>query len=328
MSDVRIALIDDYQGVGETAAEWSRLGAEVVAFREPWRDEDHAAEALAEFDVVGLIRERTPFPASLLRRLPRLKLLSMTGHRTTTLDAAACTELGIVVTYTTSTPSDATAELAVGLMIACARAIPVADAGMRAGRWQEGVRIGVPLMGARLGVVGLGKLGSKVAAVGRAFGMDVVAWSPNLTPERAEAGGARLVGKAELFAASDFVSIHLALSERTRGIVGAGELAALRPGSVLVNTARASLVDGAALLAILREGRIAAGLDVYDVEPLPADHPLRALPNVVLTPHLGYVVADVLDHYFKASLDNVEAFLSGAPRNVFNPEVIGRERPR
>ncbi len=322
MSRMRIALIDDYQNIALSSADWSGLDADVVTFQEPWRDEDHAAEALADFDVISLMRERTRFPASLIERLPRLKLISMTGHRTTSLDIAACTARGVMITYTTSPDSEATAELAVGLMLSCGRSIPAASEAMRAGRFQEGLRIGTPMAGRRLGIVGLGKLGSRVAAVGNAFGMDVVAWSSNLTPEKASAGGAKYVGKAELFASSDFITVHLALSDRTRGIIGRPELSAMKAGSIFVNTARGPLVDEAALLDTLREGRIMAGLDVYNVEPLPADHPLRKMPNVVLTPHLGYVVSDVLVYYHKASLENIAAFLAHRPINILNQDVL------
>ncbi|MCO5066630.1 MAG: D-2-hydroxyacid dehydrogenase family protein [Rhizobiaceae bacterium] len=318
---MRVAVIDDYQNVALKSADWSRLDAEVRVFHEPWRDQDHIVEALADFDIISLVRERTPFPASLIERLPRLKLISMTGHRTTTLDIAACTRRGILVSFTTSPDSEAAGELAVGLMLACSRAIPAADRNMRDGAFQEGLPIGLPMAGRRVGIVGLGKLGSRVAGICKAFDMDVVAWSPNLTADRAAAKGVRLVSKSELFSTSDIVSMHLALSDSTRGIVGADELSSMKEGSILINTARGPLVDEAALLAALSAGRIHAGLDVYNVEPLPKDHLLRGLPNVVLTPHLGYVVDEVFSYYFKASLANIAAFLDGKPVNLMNPEA-------
>ena len=321
---MRVAIIDDYQQVARTAADWRAVEAlaEITVFTRPWRDEDEIAQALAPFDVVVLMRERTAFPERLIARLPKLALVAMTGHRTTTLDVAACTQRGIVVSHTTANPSAAPAELAFALILACARALPRAFANMAGGLWEEGLPLGVPLKGRRLGIVGLGKLGARVARYGAAFGMEVVAWSQNLTAEAAAAHGARRVDKAELFATSDAVSVHLALSERTRGIVGAGEIAALKDGAIFVNTSRGALVDEAALVAAVRAGRIVAGLDVFDAEPLPPEHPLRGLPNAVLTPHLGYVVADTMARFYGEAAQNVLAFLRGAPIRVANPEVL------
>jgi phosphoglycerate dehydrogenase-like enzyme len=319
MSKAKIAIIDDYQKIALKSADWSSLDADIEVFHEPWRSEDHLVETLAGFDIISLLRERTPFPARVLERLPNLRLISLTGHRTSTLDVDACSRRGIVVTFTTSPKSEATAELAVGLMIACARAIPMADGKMRAGQFQEGLPIGRSLSGKRLGVLGLGKLGSRVAAVGLALGMDVVAWSKNLTEGSAKTKGVQRVNKDELFATSDVVTIHLALSERTRGIVGLKEIALLKDGAILINTARASLVDEDAMLGRLEQGTISAGLDVYSIEPLPADHRFRGLPNVVLTPHLGYVVGDVFSQFFKDSRDNIASYLAGKPINVLNP---------
>jgi phosphoglycerate dehydrogenase-like enzyme len=281
MSRVRIAVLDDTQDVALRSADWSPLEgrAEIVIFREPFADEDAAAQALAGFDVVVPMRERTPFPASLVGRLPGLRLVALTGVRAPSLDVAACTARGVLVCNTGMDSAAATAELAFALILACARAVPRADAVMRGGGWHAGLPLGTVLAGKRLGIVGLGKLGSRVAGYGRAFGMEVVAWSQNLTEAAALAAGARLVPKEELFASSDVVSLHLVLLERTRGLVGAPELAAMRDGAILVNTARGPIVDEAALLAELARGRLTAGLDVFDREPLPADHPLRALPN-------------------------------------------------
>ena len=317
-----VAIIDDYQRNALALADWSAVAAraDLTTFDRPWRDEDATATSLAAFDVVVLMRERTPFPARLIARLPRLKMIAMTGFRTSTLDAKACRARGITVCHTTNPNSYAAAELAVGLMLAGLRAIPAGDANMHRGGWQEGLPIGLPLHGKRLGIVGLGKLGTRVARVGKAFDMDVVAWSAELDA-LSDAEAARLevrrVGKAELFSTSDVVSLHLVLSARSRHTVTRRELEAMKPGALLVNAARGPLVDEAALLDVLRQGRIRACFDVYDTEPLPADHPLRALPNVILTPHLGFVVADVYAHYYRESVENILAWLDGHPIRVF-----------
>ena len=321
----QIAILDDYQQVALGFADWDRLDADVRVFHEPMPSEDRAAELLAPFEVVSLMRERTPFPASLIERLPRLRLLSMTGYRTTSLDVDACTRRGVLVTSTTNSPSDATAELAIGLILGLARSIHLGARNMADGRWLDGMPVGQSLKGQVLGILGLGKLGSRVAAVGRSLGMEVLAWSPNLTEDRAAAAGAALArDKAELFGRADVVSLHLVLSDRTRGIVGRPELAAMKEGGILVNTARALLVDQDALLDALQAGRIRAGLDVHHPEPLPPDHPLRRLPNVLLTPHLGYVVQDMYECFYREGFANIAAFLAGAPTNVVNPEARNR----
>ncbi len=319
-----IAILDDYQRIALDSADWSalRTRATLQCFHDPWHDEDALADALQPFDIVVLMRERTPFPASLIERLPRLRLIALTGTRTSTLDLAACTRRGVLVTHTTANPSTATAELAFGLILACARGLPQAFGNMAAGRWQDGSPLGMPLAGRRLGVLGLGLLGREVARIGLALRMDVVAWSQNLTPEAAQAQGVRRLDKDALFATSDVVSMHLALSARTRGVVGHAELHAMQPGAIFVNTARAGLVDQQALLQVLQTRRIMAGLDVYDVEPLPADHPLRSLPNVVLTPHLGYVVRDVFEHYYRDIVEDIGAYLDGEPIRMLNPDAL------
>ena len=320
----RVAVIDDTQRVAVSSADWDVLDdrAQVVFFRAPFADEADAAAQLQSFQVVVPMRERTAFSASLLARLPNLRLIALTGARAPTLDITACTERGILICNTGINTTAATAELAFGLVLACARAIPRADASMRAGGWHTGLPVGFALEGRRLGIVGLGKLGSRVAAYGKAFGMEVVAWSQNLTDDAAAAQGVRRVDKAELFAGSDVVSIHLVLSERTRGVVGAVELGAMKDGAVLVNTSRGALVDEPALLDALRSGRISAGLDVFDREPLPVDHPLRALGNVVLTPHLGYSTQAVFEQFYRESVVNIQAFLNGAPIRMVNPEAL------
>lgn len=320
-----VVVLDDSQQVAREAADWSVLEkrAELRFLSEAFASEEAVAAALADADIVIPMRERTAFGASLIRRLPRLKLLAQTGARATTLDIAACTAQGIVVSNTGNGVSGpVTADLAFALILASARGLGDAHAGMRAGRWQAGIPLGQGLAGKRLGIVGLGRIGQRLAHYARAFEMEVVAWSQNLTAEAAEAGGARLVSKQELFASADFVSLHLVLSDRSRGIVGASELAAMKPGACLVNTARGPLVDEAALLERLRAGAIRAALDVYDIEPLPADHPLRSLPNVLLSPHLGYTAAPVFAEYYGQSIENVLAFLDGEPIRVVNPEVL------
>lgn len=324
MARSAIAIIDDYQQVALTAADWGAVEAQadVKVFCRPWRDEDDIARALAPFDIIVLMRERTAFPARLIARLPRLRMIAMTGLRTTTLDLVACTQRGIVVSNTTANPSSAPAELAFALILACARALPQAHVNVLRGAWEDGLPMGVPLEGKRLGIVGLGKLGSKVARYGQAFGMDVIAWSQNLTADAAAAKGVRRVDKGELFATADAVSVHLALSERSLGIIGRAEFALMKAGAIFVNTSRGPLADETALLDALRSGRLWAGLDVFDMEPLPPDHPLVRLPNVVLTPHLGYVVADTMERFYRDSVENVVAFLGGAPIRVVNPDVL------
>lgn len=320
----RVAVLDDTQDVARTSADWGLLAgrAEVAFFHEPFADEEDAAARLRPFQILVPMRERTPFPASLLRRLPDLRLIAMTGARAPTLDLAACTGQGVVVCNTGIDSAAATAELAFGLILSCARAIPRADAIVRAGGWHASLPSGFALAGKRLGVLGLGKLGSRVASYGKAFGMEVVAWSQNLTAEAAEARGVRRVEKTELFARSDVVSIHLVLSERTRGIVGPAELASMREGAVLVNTSRGPLVDEAALVEALRSGRLRAGLDVYDLEPLPADHPLRRQAAAVLTPHLGYSTRAVFAQLYRESVENILAYLDGSPVRVVNPDAL------
>lgn len=320
----RVAVIDDSQRVSAASADWTALRgrAELVVFDDSFADEDDAARRLADFDVIVPMRERTAFPASLVRRLPKLRLLAMTGTRAPTFDMAALTAQGVVVCNTGINSSAATAELAFALILACARTVPLADATLRSGGWHEGVPVGSVLDGKRLGILGLGKLGARVAGYGRAFGMEVVAWSQNLTDEAAAKGGARRVEKAELFGSSDVVSVHLVLSERSRGIVGAEELGAMREGAILVNTSRGPLIDEAALLTALGEGRIRAGLDVYDCEPLPPDHPFRTTPNLVMTPHLGYGARHVFEQFYRESVENILAWLDGRPIRVVNPEAL------
>ncbi len=319
---VRVAVLDDWQGVAPTSADWSRLRAraEITFFDKVFTGEDEAAAALADFDIILAMRERTPFPASLVKRLPRLRLFNMTGARAALIDTAALAARGVTVCYTEGGDSgEATAELALGLMLAAARDIPSGDAAIRAGRFQEGVRVGFALSGKILGLIGLGRLGTRMAGYGRALGMEIIAWSQNLTAEKAAAAGATRVEKDELLACADVVSLHLVLSPRSRGILGATELARMKPGAILVNTSRGPLVDAAALLAAVQSGRLIAALDVYDREPPAADDPLRSAPNTVLTPHLGYGSRETFERFHAMSIENVLAFLDGEPIRVLKP---------
>lgn len=324
---MKLAILDDYQRLALGCADWMRLrnrGLEIAVFHEAFASRDDAAAKLAPFEVLVLMRERTPFPRQLIERLPELRFIALTGMRSASLDLQACSARRIPVSHTGPGRTGAvTAELAFGLIIAAARDFARAERNMRAGRWHENLRGGTILEGKRLGVVGLGKLGGRVAGYARAFGMDVVAWSQNLTRERAAEAGAALVSRKELLKTSDFVTLHLVLSERTRGLIGAPELALMKPGAVLVNTSRGPIVDEKALLEALGSGRLAhAALDVYDREPLPADHPLRKLQNVTLLPHLGYVSEEVYASFWGDCIENVEAWLDGKPIRVVNPEAL------
>ena len=284
---VKIAILDDWQDVARSSADWSRLAAraELVFFADAFASEDEAAHALADFDILLTMRERTPFPETLIRRLPRLRMIGITGASNRSLDVEACTRQGVTVCNTTGAHAPyATAELALGLMIAAARAIPIADRGMRAGGFQGGVPVGIGLAGKTLGVVGLGRLGARLARYALALDMNVAAWSPNLTAAKAEEAGARLVGKSELMSGSDIISVHMVLSPRSRGLIGAEDIARMKQGAILINTSRGPLVDEAALVAAVEAGKIIAALDVYDREPLPQDHPLRASDHAVLRP--------------------------------------------
>ncbi len=323
----KIAVLDDWQGIARQSADWSALQAraDVTFFADAFADEADAAARLADFDILLAMRERTHFTASLLKRLPKLRMLGTTSGRTLSLDMATATAQGIVVCNTGSGPgSAATAELALALMLAAFRGLPTGDANLRAGRFQQGVPVGRAVEGKTLGVLGLGKIGARLARYGRALGMEVLAWSQNLTAEKAAAEGATLVSKDDLLARSDAITIHLVLSDRTRGLIGAAEIARMKPQAVLVNTSRGPLVDEAALLAALHAGKIVAGLDVYDQEPLPPDHPLRRAPNTVLTPHLGYGVAEVWSQFYPESIENALAFLNGKPVRVMNPDALAK----
>ncbi|MGW9046443.1 D-2-hydroxyacid dehydrogenase family protein [Streptomyces lydicus] len=311
----RCAVLDDYQGVALSVADWSPLAdaVDVRTLRQPFRSEDEVVAAIDDCEIVVAMRERTPFPASLLARLPRLRLLITSGMRNAAIDLDAAARHGVTVCGTASN-AEPPVELTWALILGLARNVVTENTALRAGGpWQS--TLGADLHGRTLGLLGLGKIGTRVAHIGLAFGMDVVAWSPNLTPERAaEAGVRAAAGKEELLESSDFVSVHLVLGERTRGLLGAGELRRMRPTSYLINTSRAAIVDQPALLQALRENWIAgAGLDVFEQEPLPADHPLRTLPNVLALPHLGYVTRRNYEGYFQQAVEDITAFLAGTP---------------
>ncbi len=314
----RVAVLDDYQNVAREMAAWSSLPPDVSVdfYGDHLSDEDDLVMRLEPYEIVVAMRERTPFQRSLFLRLPNLRLLVTTGMRNASIDMAAATESGVVVSGTDGLPYP-TAELTWGLILALARKVPTEDAATRAGEWQ--VTVGEGLQGKTLGVIGLGRLGSQVARIGAAFGMNLVAWSQNLVAERAAEFGARLVSKDELLTESDFVTIHLVLSERTRGLLGERELSLMKKSAYLVNTSRGPIVDESALVAALESGTIAgAGLDVFDIEPLPLDHKLRNLPNTVLTPHLGYVTVETYRIFYRDAVENIAAFLSGNPVRVIS----------
>ncbi len=312
---MRVAIIDDYQNVALDVVDWATVtkDCEITVFNDHLADEDGIADRLKDFEVVVIMRERTPFPRSLLDRLPNLKLLVTSGMRNLSLDVAAARDNGVTVCGTPSSGTS-TSELAWGLLLAVARRIPAEDRATRDGAWQT--TLGDGLAGKTLGIMGLGRIGSQIADIGNAFRMNVVAWSQNLTAERATEFGATLVAREELLSSADFITLHLILSERTRGLIGAAELALMKPTAYLVNTSRGPLVDEAALVAALEGGKIGgAALDVYDVEPLPLDHPLRRLENTVITPHLGYVSRDLYQLFFNVTVEDIRAWLDGNPIN-------------
>jgi phosphoglycerate dehydrogenase-like enzyme len=311
----RIALLDDYVGIALKAADWSRLrDCEVVAFTQPLSTEAELLGALQPFDIVMALRERSQFPARLLERLPHLKLLVTAGMRNAAIDMAAARALGMMVCGTRGL-SYPTAELAIAMMLDLARDIPAQQASLRAGRWQTSAGIG--LNGKVLGILGLGTLGSRVARIAQALEMQTIAWSSNLTVERALEHGARRCEKDELLAQADFVSIHLVLGEHTRGLIGVRELGLMKRSAYLVNTSRSAIVDQAALIEALEAGRIAgAGLDVYDQEPLPAQHPILRAPRMLLTPHIGYATAETFELFYRDALEDIEAYLAGRPIRI------------
>lgn len=313
---MRVAVLDDYQRAAHRFADWDTLGADVTYFTEHLSDADAVAKELSGYDVIVTMRERQLWDAAHLDRLPDLKLLVTTGPFNAAIDLGAARERGITVCGTGGIGAP-TPELTWGLILGLVRHIPQEAAAVRAGGWQH--TIGMTLDGSTLGIVGLGRLGTRVAEIGRAFGMRVLAWSSHLDPALARERGAEPVSKEALFSESDVVTVHYKLSERSRGLVGAQELAWMRPSAYLVNTSRGGLVDTDALLAALHEGRIAgAALDVYDTEPLPADHPLRTAPRTLLTPHIGYVTEETYRVFYEQAVEAIAAWRDGAPLRVLN----------
>ncbi|MGH6919420.1 MAG: D-2-hydroxyacid dehydrogenase family protein [Geminicoccaceae bacterium] len=314
----RVAILDDYQKVAASSADWTALpeGVEPTFFHDHLAELDRLALRLEPFEIIGIMRERTPFPGALLERLPNLRLLITTGPRNASIDVAAAQRRGVTVCGTRSS-GHATAELAMALILALARGLLAETASMRAGGWQVG--LGRDLAGAVLGVVGLGRLGSRVARLGQAFGMTTIAWSQNLTEAAAAEVGVRRADKAELFRSADFVSVHLQLSPRTRGLIGAADLDLMQPDAYLINTSRGPIVDEDALVDALQAGRIGgAALDVYDREPLPKDHRLRRIPNLLLTPHIGYVTRETYALFYRDMVEGIAAFLAGQPQRVIS----------
>jgi phosphoglycerate dehydrogenase-like enzyme len=313
---VAIAILDDFQNVALKMADWSKLQAahRITVFDKPIIGVDAVAKALADFEVIGIMRERTPFPRALFEKLPKLKLLITTGMRNASVDTKAAADHNVVVCGTPA-GGHATAELAFGLLLSLARHCDTEFRNMREGRWQT--TLGNDIRGKTLGLLGLGRLGGEMAGFGKAFGMKLIAWSQNLTPERAREAGAERVEKDELFRRSDFISVHLVLSDRSRGLVGARELALMKPSASIINTSRGPIIDVTALAAALKEKRIAgAALDVYDTEPLPGDHPLRSEPRAVLTPHIGYVTEETYRTFYPGMVQAIEGWLAGKPVNV------------
>ncbi|NVO12489.1 MAG: D-2-hydroxyacid dehydrogenase family protein [Rhodoplanes sp.] len=314
---VRCAVLDDYQKVALSSADWSPVtgDVDVTVFNAPFGSPAAAQKALEPFEIVCLMRERTPFPRSMVEALPNLKLLITTGQANRAIDLAAARERGITVCGTASF-GNPTIGIVFGLILELTRRIGFENARMKAGEPLQAT-VGDDIEGKTLGILGLGKLGTRVAGIAQAFRMPVVAWSPNLTAEKAEAAGATLVSKDELFARADILTIHVQLSDRSRGLVGAREIGLMKPDALLINTSRGPIVDEAALLAALTAGKIGgAGLDVYDIEPLPADHPFRTLDSVVTTPHLGYVTRQNYALYFRDMVEDIRAFLDGKPVRV------------
>jgi phosphoglycerate dehydrogenase-like enzyme len=308
-----VTILDDYQNVALTSADWSGVRAhhDIEAINEHIADETDLVQRLAASEIIVAMRERTPFPAGVLSRLPALRLLVTTGMTNASIDVAAAEAHGVTVCGTSGTTS-AVPELTIGMIIALTRNFAAEDAAVRAGGWQH--TIGPGLAGRTLGVVGLGRLGVPVARLAQAVGMSVIAWSPHLTPDRAEPHGAQAVSKPDLFRGADVITIHMPLSDASRGVIGADDLALMKPTAYLINTSRGPIVDEPALIAALRERRIAgAGLDVYDVEPLPAEHPLRSLPNTLLLPHIGYVTTDQYRIWFAQVVEDILAWTAGAP---------------
>jgi len=310
---MRIAILDDYQNVSQQFADWSGLAADhdITVFNNPLSDR---AAQLQAFDIICAMRERTLFDRALIEQLPNLKLLVTTGMRNASIDSAACADRGVLVCGTGS-HGQAAGELTFALIMALARVLPQEIASLRAGTWQQS--IGRALYGSTLGIIGLGRIGEQMASFAKPFGMNVLAWSQNLTQERCAEAGATYAQKNDLLAQSDFVTIHLKLSDRTTRFFGAVEFAGMKPDAYLVNTSRGPIVDQGALIDAVTNGTIAgAALDVYDEEPLPANHPLLGVPNLLLTPHLGYVTRETYAMFYGETVEAIKAFLAGEPVRV------------
>lgn len=319
---MKIAILDDYQSISQEMADWSILpaGTQIERFSDHLDNEDQLAERLQDFQIIMGMRERTPFPRSLLERLPELRLLITTGGRNASFDTVAATELGIICSGTGGQGEGPT-ELTWGLIIGLLRQISQESQAAKDGIW--GSTVGVGLKGKTLGLLGLGHIGSLVARVGNAFDMKVIAWSQNLTQQRADECQATLVDKDKLFTESDIVSIHVRLSDRTLGLVTMQELNMMKPTSYLINISRGPIVVETDLVQALKDGSIAgAGLDTFDVEPLNQDHPLLTLPNVLSTPHIGYVTREGYQAFYSGVVENINGYLGGEPIRVINPEVL------
>jgi phosphoglycerate dehydrogenase-like enzyme len=315
MTRLRCAILDDYLNVARTVADWSRVEdrVDITVFDKPFASPAAAAEALKDFEIICAMRERTPFPRSMFEALPKLKLMITSGLRNAAIDMEAAKERGVVLCGT-QWGRDPTAPLTMGLILELTRNIGRENARMHAGEPLQ-AHVGMEIEGRTLGVIGLGKLGTKVSKLAQAFGMNVIAWSQNLTPEKCQEAGVTYVSKEELFSTADIITIHVVLSQRTRGLVGAEDLARMKSTAYLVNTARGPIVDENALLQTLQQKKIAgAGIDVFSVEPLPVDHPFRKLDNMVVTPHLGYVTEDSFRGHYRQMVDGIDAWFKGEPK--------------
>lgn len=315
---LRCAVLDDYQNVALTLADWTMDGMEVTVFNTALGTQDQVIEALQDFDIVCVMRERTPFPRAVIEALPRLKLIVTTGLRNAAIDVSAARDHNVIVCGTQSA-AHPTAELVFAHLLEFNRKVGYENARMKACiPWQT--TLGRDLDGKTLGLIGLGRLGSRVAGIARAFNMNVIAWSQNLTPEKCEGTGATYASKDDLFATADYVSVHVQLSERTTGLIGATDLARMKPTAFLVNTSRSPIINEAALIAALRQGKIAgAGLDVFEPEPLALDHPLRSIERAQITPHLGYVTEDNYRLSYGQVVEDIAGFVSGHPIRVIEP---------
>jgi phosphoglycerate dehydrogenase-like enzyme len=314
MTRLRCAILDDYLNLSLKLADWSKVEdrVDITVFRDPFASQEAAAKALSEFAIICAMRERTPFPRALFEQLPNLKLLITSGMRNNSIDMTAAKDKQVVLCGT-HWPRDPTAPLTMGLILELTRNIGRESARMHAGEYLQ-KHVGIEIEGKTLGVVGLGKLGAKVSGLAKAFGMNVVAWSPNLTAERCKEVGVTYATKEELFSTADIITIHVVLSDRSRGLVGAADLARMKPTSFIVNTARGPIIDEMALLKTLQDRRIAgAAVDVFSVEPLPVDHPFRKLDNLVLTPHLGYATQETFIAHYNQMVEGIDAWFKGEP---------------